>query len=548
MLYQSDTHPIPLFLRKHWYAVVCMIILIVAAALYLYKLGQVPHGMTWDEAAIGYNGYALLTTRRDEWLVRFPVSFRSFGDYKAPLAIYINGVFTFLFGMNLMAVRLPFALAGIMTVGGMIWLVREVTRRTFSEQHSRLWAIGAGVLMTISPWHMHFSRAAFESGMALCFLVWGVLATWKILHASTMWHRVWWTALMSACLVASVYTYHSSKMVVPLLMVAFAAIFWRDVWKQKKYFLGGVIAAAIMLWPFMKDSLWGAGGERFTQATLFGLHVSTSELLQQSIKNFLVHLSPQFLVMGQTTTLRHGDGMWGMLLPSEVVFVMCGVIFLVISLLRRQRALRKLSLFAIAWIIIGILPAAIGRDVPHSNRALLALPGFILLTLIGLYESLRWLQRTQLNQRVSGSHGEDNLLVKTVLGMFIFFEGIFFLSYLHNYYTNFARASADDFKDGYIEAMQYAKKYESRADKILFTDTYGQPYIYALFVRKTNPIWYQGGSLIKYEFTNHINEGDRDRHKAVVVADPSQVKPKESDYKIYGSDGKLRFIIFNTIE
>ena len=93
-----------------------ILVLLIATVLRFYNLGNVPHGMTWDEAAIGYNGYAIFTTRRDEWLKRLPISFWSFGDYKAPLAIYLNGFFTFLFGMNLFAVRFPFAVFGVMAI------------------------------------------------------------------------------------------------------------------------------------------------------------------------------------------------------------------------------------------------------------------------------------------------------------------------------------------------------------------------------------------------------------------------------------------------
>ncbi len=53
--------------------------------------------------------------------------------------------------------------------------------------------------------------------------------------------------------------------------------------------------------------------------------------------------------------------------------------------------------------------------------------------------------------------------------------------------------------------------YEKQVEKILFTSDYGQPYIYALFVRETNPIWYRGGSLIKYEFKDEINMDDLSR-------------------------------------
>ncbi|NCQ11990.1 MAG: hypothetical protein GW809_07600, partial [Bacteroidetes bacterium] len=90
-----------------WYWFLVLSILVLSIFLRFYKLGTVPHGMTWDEAAIGYNGFAIFNTRRDEWLQRLPVSFQSFGDYKAPLAIYLNGIFTYLFGLNLFAVRLP---------------------------------------------------------------------------------------------------------------------------------------------------------------------------------------------------------------------------------------------------------------------------------------------------------------------------------------------------------------------------------------------------------------------------------------------------------
>jgi len=64
-------------IKKHWFFLSCLFVIGVAAFLRLYKLGNVPHGMTWDEAAIGYNGFAVLTTRRDEWLIHFPISFKS---------------------------------------------------------------------------------------------------------------------------------------------------------------------------------------------------------------------------------------------------------------------------------------------------------------------------------------------------------------------------------------------------------------------------------------------------------------------------------------
>src|SRR5258708_12008451 len=74
------------------YKLIFVAILLLSIFLRFYKLGSFPPGFTWDEAAIGYNAWGILTVHRDEWLSRMPLSFRSFGDYKSPLAIYITAV------------------------------------------------------------------------------------------------------------------------------------------------------------------------------------------------------------------------------------------------------------------------------------------------------------------------------------------------------------------------------------------------------------------------------------------------------------------------
>jgi hypothetical protein len=125
-------------------------------------------------------------------------------------------------------------------------------------------------------------------------------------------------------------------------------------------------------------------------------------------------------------------------------------------------------------------------------------------------------------------------------------EIVCFAAYTRHYYTDFATQSASDWQDGYLAAMKLAASREAMVDKILFTDAYQQPYIYALFVRKTNPIWYQGGSLIKFEFSHTISEGDLSRPKTLIIATPQEVSPKLGQELIYGSDGSVRFVVVQT--
>lgn len=531
--------------RTYW--LLFVVILVIAAFIRSYRLGVVPHGMTWDEAAIGYNGYALLKTRRDEWLVRLPVSFRSFGDYKAPLAIYINGIFTYFFGMNLLAVRLPFAVASLMTIAGFMLLVRELFKKYPSNFSTEWISLFAGLMMTLSPWHIHYSRAGFESGIALMFVVWGVWFFWKYVVAGSEWKNATWLFLATGSLVASLYTYHSSKIVAPLLLLTLAMWFRKELWQRRVQVLLAMLMGGVLLYPLVKDSISGSGLQRLDTSVLNNL--TGLDLVFTIIKQFLIHLSPSFLAQGATTSLRHGGGGWGVLLPSTFVFAIAGLVLWLFHLFGKRRKLVgrsvPLFLFSVLWIVIGLLPAAIGEEIPHSNRALLALPGFLLLALLGIINVCSLFEKSEFNEKVEGTHHEGDQVLKAVVGTVVLVHCLLGVTFLKYYFSDFAKLSADAFKDGYIEAFQFTKENESNVEKIVFTSDYGQPYIYALFVKKTNPIWYQGGSLNMYEFTDKIDIGDLSRQKTIVVASESDDIPIERANKVvYGSDGSVRFKIY----
>ena len=508
-------------------------ILFVAILIRFYKLAAIPHGMTWDEAAIGYNGYAIFHTRRDEWLHHLPVSFMSFGDYKAPLAIYLNGLFTAIFGMNLWAVRLPFTVASILAIWGFMLLLKKLTDDNFLS-------IMGAILLTLSPWHIHYSRAGFESGIALTFFIWSLY--FLLTYLDSKKPKLITLLFSATTAAAALYTYHSAKVVLPLTFLSILLIYHQQVKnKIQDIFWAGSLALLYFI-PLIWDSFWGQGLTRLGTTVLNDL--SGFQLLKTILGHFLRHLSLNFLLHGETTTLRHGDGSWGVLLGTTFLLVILGVIWGVVTLMK-QKKVNKIFTIGVMVIIYGLLPAALGEEVPHSNRALLALPGFLMLAVWGAKKTLSWVQNSQLNKTIKGSHGEKNIITTAVLGTFFLVHLLLFTAYFSNYLTVFAAQSAADFKDGYLAAFSYVVPYENKVDKILFTDEYGQPYIYALFVKKTNPIWYQGGELIKYEFTDNINPGDLSRQNTIVVSgQDGKLDPKLADKIIYGSNGKIRFKIY----
>lgn len=556
------------FLAKYWYAVVISVLVLVGVATRFYQLGVVPHGMTWDEAAIGYNGFAIWTLHRDEWIRFMPISFQSFGDYKAPLAIYLNGFFTFLLGMNLTAVRTPFALVSVLAIVGFAWcswLIAKIAK----YQYPYIFSAIAATLITISPWHIHFSRAGFESGMATSFLIWGV--AWllffiaseqglveksKHILVSLFTNGYMQVFIASGFFVSSMYTYHSAKIVTPLLVASTICLFW-PAWRQhlrKLLLLLGL--CIVLLLPMAWDSIYGPGATRLAQTSIFS---SNKSLITKTItfaSNYTAHFNPSFLMMGETTTFRHGTGKRGILYPTTAIFFVIGVINVLIQQTKyrskSRQTYQRLALLGLCWVGVGILPAALGADeVPHSNRALLSLPGFLLVAASGLLTAVEWISDHPINQKVRGNHGEKNTVRDAFIGVVVLLYGICFLDFTHHYFTNFKQQSSSAFQDGYLDTMEVVKDYEKgingkpQVEKIMFSSEYGQPYIYALFSRKTDPRYYQGGSLIKYEFTD-LDMGDFERKNTLLVASEANTDfpIHRADHLIYGSDGSVRFHLY----
>ena len=103
-------------IEKVFFWLLLSVFFISALALRFYKFGEIPVGFNRDEASIGYTAYSLLKTGKDEYGKSFPLSFKSFGDWKLPLYPYLVTPFIKIFGLSEFAVRLPSALFGVLTV------------------------------------------------------------------------------------------------------------------------------------------------------------------------------------------------------------------------------------------------------------------------------------------------------------------------------------------------------------------------------------------------------------------------------------------------
>ena len=152
---------------KLYQKLLLLFLFISGLILRTHQLTRVPAGLHGDEVSIGYNAFSLLKTGRDQDGNFLPLTIDQFGDYRPAGYHYLDIPFIALLGINELAVRLPAALFGSLTIILFYFFVFEL----FNDH--RIALLSAGFL-TFSPWHIAISRATSESIIAAFFIILGL--------------------------------------------------------------------------------------------------------------------------------------------------------------------------------------------------------------------------------------------------------------------------------------------------------------------------------------------------------------------------------------
>ena len=478
------------------YVLIAAILLVVAVTRF-YKLGEVPVSPDWDEVALGYNAYSILKTGRDEYGTRFPLVLRSYDDYKPPLYVYLAIPSIALLGLTVPAVRLPSAVFGVLAVLGTYYLASEVFSLSvrFRKARDQLSLITA-FLLAISPWHIQFSRIAFEANIGLTVNIWGLLYFFKGLRRSGYMY-------VSAILFGvSLYAYHSERIFVPLIVVLLAVLFRRELWDMKRATLGAVILGILVVAPlvpvlFDKTTLTRLQGtSAFADQTLllsrsvgklsedraagnpFGTVFDNRRIVyaQKFIDNYLTHFSVRWLFLTGDNDRHHAPDS-GLLHLWELPFILWGMYAVF-------RSRGRFAAFLFGWILIAPIPASPTTEVPHAIRTLVFLPTFQIFAAIGISRFVVWI-------RMRKSVGYRFLAAG------IFLVAVFFtVRYLNLYFVHLNLEFSRFWQYGYKQAVAFAKENEHKYKKIVVSTKLEQPHMFFLFYLQYDPFAYlaQGGT------------------------------------------------------
>lgn len=435
-------------------------IVILAAVLRIYRLDSVPPSISWDEAAVGYNGWTIANFGKDEYGKSFPMYFRSFADDKHPVHVYVTAISEKLLGLSEFSTRLPSALFGILNV----LLIFYLTKLLFNKD---VIALVASLILAISPYNIHFSRFNHEANFALLFFMLGL--TFFLLSVKKN-NNFLPLSIFSFAL--SFISYHPSKIVVPLIIILLTILYPRQIFKRNwSNFLSLLVGAIFLFLIILNPQLLGIarvnqtsiGREAAEKTALF--RITKSDLLGRInliFNQYVSHFSPQYLFISGDKNPRLSS-------QGAGEFYVFDAIFLPLGLFNLFRKKSKESLIVLAWAALAPIPSALVSEAPHAGRAVFMMGSFHIISAAGLYFGFSFIRRK---------------VFKLGLAAIISAAMIFSLTnYLRYYFGEYVTRYAIEWQYGMKQIVEFVKT-NPEYTEVFITDARSQPYIFFLYYLK----------------------------------------------------------------
>lgn len=356
-----------------------VILFAIALILRMIFWNQFPPGFTADEATMGYDAYSLLKTGKDQFGNPWPLSFRSFGDYRPPLYIWSTMPFVALLGLNPLAVRLPSMIVGSLEVLMIYFLGKELISKEAGT--------AAAIFLALSPWSLLQTRFAQETNLSTFCIFAGV-------SLAIYWfkkRRSSYLVLSSIAFGLSFYAYHNARLTVPLIILGGAVILWHSIRlgkeEVKQFILAGIVGTLLLL-PLL-NYLWKSPEAMFRRASgqsVFadpgiksalwkdivtmppGYPIWLSRLQHNKplyygrvvIRGYLSHFDPRLLFFSGDPHERFRTPYSGLLNWSLLLFIPVGIF----QFFRRDQRHK----FILWWLLVSPIVASLSTIVPNSQH------------------------------------------------------------------------------------------------------------------------------------------------------------------------------------
>lgn len=326
------------------------LILLVAAALRLVELGQVPFGLYHDEAVNGLDIWNVLTGQRT------PLFFEANGG-REPLFIYLQALSVALFGPSAWALRIVSAIVAILTLALFFPLARELTP---PEWNPEALALVATAGLATSYWHLQWSRI----GLRAILLPLVLCLTFYFFLVARRTQGTRYALLAGLFLGLAMYTYLAARLI-PLIYLAFLVLDWtrtRKMLRQNALLVAAAFVVALPLGIYFlqrPDAFASRTGDIALNpfASTFPI-----DLAQNAVR-----VVEMFFWQGDAEW-RHGISLRPVLDPIAALLFAVGLLF---SAAHWRTATVRLAWL---WLAVMLLPTLLSEEAPDTLRAIGAAP------------------------------------------------------------------------------------------------------------------------------------------------------------------------------
>jgi len=338
-------------------------ILLLAAFFRLDRLHTMPWGLSQDEVV---NANISLSVLNGEG-----APFLAGGFGHEPLFHYVQAITLTLFGDNVIGIRLPAVMAGMVLVATSYALMR----RLFGS----MTALVTGAGLAVSWWPVIFSRVGIRAITFPLILTLAVILLWRGLA-----FRRQMQVLLSGLLFGLTFYTYTSAIILPALALAwlaYAAVFQRtELRRHWRALAGAGLVAVITVAPLV-------------------LYLHAHPELQERVQQLggplvaLRHGDPGPLMQGIVVTLamfsRSGEARWTYGIPGRPILGPLSGLLFYLGLARCVVQARRPACGLIGlWLPITLVPSMVTPDAPSSIRAIGALPAAY--GMIGLGAAWLW--------------------------------------------------------------------------------------------------------------------------------------------------------------
>lgn len=453
--------------------IILVSILLLSSLLRIWQLDKAPVGLFGDEVDVGYQAYSILHTGKDYMGQFLPFYIHSLAEWRAPLFIYTAVPTIAIFGLNEWGVRLSAAIFGIFGVYLLYILVRKL-------RGERL-ALLSAFILSVLPWHIHYSRAAFEVTLLLDLLLLGTILIldfknkYKIIAAAVLF-------------ALTPYTYSTAVVFTPLYILLFLFFLKKNfAQRQVKYFLAVFM---LVLVPFAYLTFFGTAAGRFSLLSVFKndrildeINIERSEtnftserLFHNKIvgwaevvaSNYARSFSPEFLFVKGDPNARQA-------VPFTGEFYWVFLLFLLVGFYKLVKE-KEEKFLIVGWLFLAPIASSLTIDgANHATRLFLMVVPLVIITALGA-EFL-------LAQKAKGARLIVYTSIVLLVGNVVFYQ--------HRYFTHYGIQQWKYWQYGYKDAMKTVGVLQGNYDMVFINNTYEPSLLHYLFWTKYDPVLFQ---------------------------------------------------------